>query len=125
MKKLFMKGTDEEIFEGDMIEIECEKEFKKGKLKRDVEFKVTEDSIPYLIEMDIIEEREIEDEEELEDFDSPCDALEGLYDKVGELEEKLDTLMECFNSLKERTDKLEELYALPGRAENKKPGRKK
>ena len=61
-----MKGTDEEIFEGDMIEIECEKEFKKGKLKRDVEFKVTEDSIPYLIEMDIIEEREIEDEEELD-----------------------------------------------------------
>ena len=117
MKKYFIADTDEELKFGDEIEVQFTKNTKHGIHVVDTKFAFCEDLIPLLIEMEAIEERDEEDEEnnDLMDFDA------------GETCEALDELIEDFEALEERIDTLEnltkEIYNLVKtiNGENKKP----
>ena len=113
MKKYFMKGTDDEVLEGDMIEVTLVGEEDGVTKHSHLELKFMPEFAESLIEEDIIEEREVEDEEEdLIDYDDyPC--------------EELVALMENFESLKKRVSKLEELCKALSAAGNKKTSKKK
>ena len=70
VQKYFMAGTDEEVLIGDVINVELVKDFEDGRtLTREVEFKVTEETIPEALELGIIEEKtDCEDDDGLIDF---------------------------------------------------------
>ena len=108
-EKYVMAGTDEEVLMGDVIEVEFEKDFFDGKCKirRNAEYKISEDSIPYLLEMNIIEKTDVEEDEkdELIDFtdeecphnyglllDEVCDDLDEQEKRIKELEERVTDL---------------------------------
>ena len=60
MKKYFMAGTDEEILIGDFISVELEKDFGDGRtVRREIGFKVTEDSIDDAVELGILDVKEV------------------------------------------------------------------
>lgn len=114
MKKYYLAGTDEEIMVGDVITTECEKKLKDGRtITREVEFKVTEDFIPYALEMGILEEDEEDDElldfdeegfEEFkeavaQDIDDLSDADAAMERRIAKLEEKVATLEELYRLL--------------------------
>ena len=91
--KYFMAGTDEEVFVGDVINTEVVKDFKDGrKITREIEFELSEETIPLALELGIIEEDE---EEDLIDFDS-CDMLsefrEAVANDIDELNGKIHAL---------------------------------
>jgi FtsZ-binding cell division protein ZapB len=101
-KKYFMAGTDEEVQLGDVISQTLVKDFKDGrKISREVEFKLTEETLLPALDMGIIEEAEPENEEEendeLLDFGEDCP-----------FKEMLDGVIEDQEVLEERVDKLEE-----------------
>ena len=91
--KYFMAGTDEEVFVGDVINTEVVKDFKDGrKITRQIEFELSEETIPLALELGIIEEDE---EDDLIDFDS-CDMLsefrEAVANDIDELNGKIQAL---------------------------------
>lgn len=91
--KYFMAGTDEEVFVGDVINTEVVKDFKDGrKITREIEFELSEETIPLALELGIIEENE---EDDLIDFDS-CDMLsefrEAVANDIDELNGKVQAL---------------------------------
>jgi hypothetical protein len=76
VRKYFMAGTDEEVLMGDVISQELEKDFKDGrKLTREVEFELNEETVPFALEMGIIEEK---DEDDLIDFNDEEDEGDGF-----------------------------------------------
>ena len=98
VRKYFMAGTDEEVQLGDVISQELVKDFKDGrKLTRTVEFKLTEDTLPYALDLGIIEyEEESNDEEQKDDLinfsDEPCDTLSDLIEDFEALEDRVDSM---------------------------------
>lgn len=94
MKKYFVKETDEEIQFGDTIQLDMTKKTKHGIHTVKGEVKFSPMVLPLLLEVGIIEEQEVEDNELLDFEDEPCETLE--------------TLLEDFDILEERVDKLEE-----------------
>ena len=70
VQKYFMAGTDEEVLLGDVVNVDLVKDFEDGRtLTREVEFKLTEETIPMALEMGIIEEEDDEEEDnDLIDF---------------------------------------------------------
>lgn len=126
MKKYYLIGTEEEVFMGDKVVVPFEKEFDNGiTLKRNEEFVITEDSIPYLLDMNILEEgdEDEEDNDELIDFeDEPCEELKDLTERVEKLEElgikqtkvldiMFKDLKKCINGVDEAIKKAEEKEA--------------
>ena len=101
MKKYFIAETDEEIVFGDTLELDLTKKTKHGlhKVKGEIEF--SKHSVPLLLEIGAIEEHEVEEEE----VNTP---EEDLIDFGGTGCEALDDLIEDFETLEERVDKLEE-----------------
>ena len=105
-KKYFMAGTDEEVQLGDVISQTLVKDFKDGrKLTREVEFKLTEETLLPALDMGIIEEAEPKNEEEendeLLDFGEDCpfkEMLDGTIEAQEELEERVDKLEEKFKN---------------------------
>ena len=112
MKKYFMKGTDDEVREGDVIEVTLVGE-EDGVTKHEhLEIKFNEAYAADLLEEDIIEEREIEDEDEdLEDFDDLTMFKEAVADDIEELNSKL-------AALEKKVAKLEEAIK-PGKLKKK------
>lgn len=94
MKKYFVKETDESVEFGDVLSVTFVKKTEDGKVTIEKEMEFNEDTLDLLIEMDIVEERDTE-EDDLIDFedDAPC--------------EELSNLIESFESLEERVDKME------------------
>lgn len=94
MKKYFVKETEEEIEFGEEVQLSFKKELEDGQVTVEKTVMFSADTVNWLIEMEVVEEREVEDD--LLDFgeddglEPPCVALESLYDKVGELEERLE-----------------------------------
>ena len=111
--KYFMTGTDEEVFLGDVIETEVVKEFEDGrKITRELEFKLTEDTLPLALEMNIIEcvEKESEDQQDIINFeDKPCEELSNLIEDFEGLEERFDNLEEFTKGMYAELKKLVEL----------------
>lgn len=103
MKKYFIVGTDEEIQFGDKIELDLTKKTRSGVHKLKAQVELSELSIPLLLELEAIEERE---ELEEEDENSPEN---GLLDFTDENCEALESLMEDFEALEKRLDSLEKL----------------
>lgn len=97
MKKYYLVDSEEELFEGDVVEVEFEKNVGKSrKIKRTEEFEITEDSIPHLLEMGII----YEEDDDLVGFDnSSCQPLAELTDKVEKLEDEVIKLNNLYREL--------------------------
>lgn len=62
MKKYFMKGTEDELQFGDMIEMDFTRDTKGGVIHHHIECKFLPELIPTLLEDEAIEEREVEEE---------------------------------------------------------------
>lgn len=110
VQKYFMAGTDEEVLLGDVIETTLEKEFKNGsKITRNVEFKLTEETLPIALEMGIIEtqDEDEEDNNELLDFEEDNCPLKEEIDGLVESQEDLEIRVEYLeDKVKELQDKL-------------------
>jgi hypothetical protein len=109
MKKYYLAGTDEEVMMGDVITIPLVKDFEGGrKVTREMEFKVTEDTIPLAIEMEILEvDDEEEENDDLIDFDEESEDEEikdALLEKLSELVEKM---AHRINELEDKVNALE------------------
>jgi hypothetical protein len=93
MTKYFLAGTNDELEMGDIIEVLLTKELKNGKKKYEkVECKFTEETLPYLLDMEIVEERETDD---LIDFDDDLEvdeAWEEMTERISELEDRVTEL---------------------------------
>jgi hypothetical protein len=108
-KKYFMAGTDEEVLLGDVISQTLVKDLKDGrKISREVEFKLTEETLPYALEMNIIEE-EVEEEENNEKFfdfaDDDCPFAERI-EEIIENQETLEKRVEVLEAAIESNRKL-------------------
>ena len=108
MKKYFIAETDEELVFGDTLELNLTKKTKHGLHAIDGAIKFSEISLPLLIEIGAIEEREVEEEEDntpendLLDFgdETPCEALEALEEDFEALEQKVESLEQEIKQLK-------------------------
>ena len=112
--KYFMAGTDEEVLIGDVINVELEKDFEDGRtLKRGVEFKLTEETIPLALEMGIIEEGDDEEEnDDLIDFhEEDYVSKEKFHEFTKCVSEDIEDLSDTASSLEKRNAKLEEKVA--------------
>ena len=93
MTKYFLAGTNDELEFGDVIEAFFEKKLKSGKKKYEtVECKFTKETLPYLLDMEIVEERETDD---LIDFDDDLEvdeAWEEVTERISELEDRVTEL---------------------------------
>lgn len=57
MKKYFMKGTQDEVQFGDMLELDFTKDTKNGTIHKHLELKFIPELVDVLIEEDVIEEK--------------------------------------------------------------------
>lgn len=101
--KYFMKGTQDEVLIGDTVEVNLSKEIGKGrKLYKKIECTVTANTLPYLLDTEIIEAREIIVEKEEKtpfrtkyqfgsDFDLDKSVIE-LIKAANDVSHKIDTL---------------------------------
>ena len=56
MKKYFIADTDEEVFMGDVVSVELEKDFGDGRtLRRELELKITEATVEGAVELGILD----------------------------------------------------------------------
>lgn len=109
MKKYFIAETDEELVFGDTVELDLTKKTKHGSHTIEETIKFSELSLPLLLEIGAIEEREVEEEEDntseedLLDFgDEPsCEALEALEEDFESLEERVDSLEQEIRQFKD------------------------
>ena len=93
MTKYFLAGTDDELVFGDVIEALFSKELKNGKKKYEkVECKFTEETLPYLLDMEIVEERETDDLIDFDDDPEVDEAWEEMEDRITELEDRVTEL---------------------------------
>lgn len=101
--KYFMKGTQDEVLIGDTVEVNLSKEIGKGrKLYKKIKCTVTASTLPYLLDTEIIEAREIIVEKEEKtpfrtkyqfgsDFDLDKSVIE-LIKAANDVSHKIDTL---------------------------------
>jgi hypothetical protein len=108
MKKYFIAETDEELVFGDTIELDLTKKTMHGSHTIEGAIKFSELSLPLLLEIGAVEEREVEEEEDntpednLIDFgdETPCEALEALEEDFEALEERVESLEQEIRQLK-------------------------
>ena len=104
--KYLLADTDEEVLLGDVIVQTLVKNFSNGRrIEREIEFKLTEETVPYALDMGLIEEAELENKEE--------ENKNGLLDFGNEdcpFKEMLDAVVEDQETLEKRVDKLEENF---------------
>lgn len=92
MKKYFMKGTDDELNIGDMIELDLTKDLPNGKVRHHhLECKFIPDLIPTLLESGVIEEEDEEEDEEKEEL--------GKYDEMVAIVRKLSRTIDTTQKL--------------------------
>lgn len=93
MKKYFMKGTEEELQFGDVIELDLTKEMENGHTKHHhLECKFVPELLPLLLESEVIEVREDEDEQPKDN--GPLDFDFNQYEE----------LIECYSALNDSVD---------------------
>ena len=98
MKKYFITETDEEVQFGDTVEVNLSKKTKHGIHHVEGEVKVSEMSLPLLLEMEILEEREVEEDTNPDfdyfDDDQLAEAFEELHKDMDDLYEKVEKMEE-------------------------------
>lgn len=127
MKKLFVKETDEVVEYGDVVGVSFTKELEDGVVNVEKEIEITPAIVAILIELGILEERDVEDD--LIDFDEEeddcCEELDNLYKEVGELEARIEALEETWETWgKDLKDALKELHEAVKEKEESKPKKK-
>lgn len=73
-----MKNTEDELQFGDMIELDFTRDTEKGTVHHHMECKLMPELVPMLLEYNVIEEKEVEDEEETPAERTECPAIERL-----------------------------------------------
>ena len=97
MKKYFIAETDEELQFGDKIKLDLTKKTKHGSIEFEGEVEFSKLSLPLLLEVGAVEEKEVEEDgdNDLLDFDEDeCDTLEEVLEDYENLEERVDILEE-------------------------------
>ena len=114
MKKFFMKGTEDELQFGDLIELDLTKDMPNGKVKHHhLDCKFIPELIPLLLDAEVIDAVDEEEEkEETLDFQEGCplfedviEANEALEMKVEKLEAAVDVLKESIANLIKKVSK--------------------
>jgi hypothetical protein len=100
MRKLLIKETDEVVENGDVVMVSFDKELEDGNVTFEKELKMEPATAVLLIELGILEERDVEDD--LIDFDGEednyCEELANLYEEVGAIEARVTELEETWES---------------------------
>lgn len=106
MKKYFMKGTENEVQFGDMIELDLTEDMEDNHVKHHhLECKFVPDLIPMLLENNIVEE--VEDEEDAPlDFVDDCPLVQEVLKANEALELKVETLENTLSKLEEKLKSL-------------------
>lgn len=103
MKKYFMKGTEDELQFGDLIELDLTKDMPNGKVKHHhLDCKFIPELIPLLLDAEVIDE--VDEEEEKEDtldFQEECPLFEDILKANKALELKVEHLEAAVDVLKE------------------------
>ena len=114
MKKYFMKGTEDELQFGDLIELDLTKDMPNGKVKHHhLDCKFIPELIPLLLDAEVIDAVDEEEEKkETLDFQEECPlfedvlkANEALEMKVEKLEAAVDVLKESIANLIKKVSK--------------------
>lgn len=99
MKKYYCVETDEQVNFGDNLNLTFFKETEDGKVTVEKNIAFTEDILDWMIEMGFVEEREVGEDEDKENTDlidfggeEPCETLADLIEDFEVLEEKVDKL---------------------------------
>lgn len=106
MKKYFMRGTEDELQFGDMIELDFTRDTKGGVVHHHIECKFLPELIPTLLEDEAIEEREIEEEEADTPDPEDCPILEELLRANEALELKVENLESAIDTLRALVKKI-------------------
>lgn len=118
MKKYFMKDTEDELQFGDMIELNLVKEEKGHRTHSHLECKFIPELVDTLLENDVIDVKEVEDEEEedclefadddtcviddmLEDIENMDKRIEAIEDKVKNFGKVLDKIYDKVTAMTE------------------------
>ena len=104
MKKYFIAETDEELVFGDTIQLDLTKKTKHGQHTIEGAIKFSELSLPLLLEIGAVEEREVEEEED--DTPDPIEFDEDIYEALAGLTENLSELEERIKKLEDKVSKL-------------------
>ena len=112
MKKFFIKETDEVVEYGDVIQISFNKVLEDGEVNVEKEIKLSPATIVMLLELGIIEEKDVEDNN-LIDFSEEDDEVECPFGEIlDEIIEETKKINKKISKLEEKTATLEELYRL-------------
>ena len=110
MKKYFMKGTEDEVQFGDMIELDLTEDMENGHVRHHhLDCKFIPDLVPLLLEQDIVEEVVDEEEETAGDpleFTENCSMLQEVIKANEALEMKVETLENILSKLDEKVKSL-------------------
>lgn len=107
MKKYFMKGTDDEIQFGDMIELDLTKDLPDGKVQHHhLECKFIPELVPLLLEEGVVEGKIEEEELPIDFHDDNCPMMEELVKANETLEHRVYNLEKVVNKLKSLIDSL-------------------
>ena len=104
MKKFFMKGTEDELQFGDLIELDLTKDMPNGKVKHHhLDCKFIPELIPLLLDAEVIDAVDEEEEEKKEtlDFQEGCPLFEDVLEANEALEMKVEKLEAAVDVLKE------------------------
>jgi uncharacterized protein (DUF342 family) len=104
MKKYFIAETDEEIEIGDTIQLDMTKKTRHGVHTVKGEAELNELTIPLLLEIGAIEEREVEEGET--STASSIEFDEDIYEALADLAENLSELEERIKKLEDKVSKL-------------------
>lgn len=100
MKKYFMKGTDDVLEFGDMIELDLTKDLPNGKVNHHhFECKFLPELVDLLLEEEVIEEVEV-DNEEPTDTENSCPMMDELVKANQNLEHRVYDLEKEVKELK-------------------------
>lgn len=103
MKKFFMKGTEDELQFGDLIELDLTKDMPNGKVKHHhLDCKFIPELIPLLLDAEVIDAVDEEEEKkETLDFQEGCPLFEDVLEANEALEMKVEKLEAAVDVLKE------------------------
>lgn len=103
MKKYFMKGTEDELQFGDLIELDLTKDMPNGKVKHHhLDCKFIPELIPLLLDAEVIDAVDEEEEKkETLDFQEGCPLFEDILEANEALEMKVEKLEAAVDVLKE------------------------
>lgn len=106
MKKFFINGTNDQLVFGDTLELDLTHEGDGNTVKQHVSCKFVPEIADLLLESGVIEEREVEEEEQLTEDDcftcyqELCEQVDAIHDLQQLILNKLDNTLTAVMALK-------------------------